>query len=454
MLPEISAAVTPWNLTTLDGPALRLLQRWDEHLAARCVSRPEKADFEAFGCLSQLERLQRVLNVVRPAEARPLRLALKAKRSQRWRKDHPKSEIRENRTPRRPAKLSIPESELPRAWRRALNEMRSLRTTMSEGLISLDDRTPPAAKVISSLASTLRILAKVCLDHDGPIELTLETVDLWRAARFHAGNVNRSIAGRLKELRIFALWCDLDEELIGQLTKLKARYEKAGKKESKRKDRWMLSHDTEVEDVWIRACDLLEAAEAAPAGSATRAHMILDAACLALSVVCPLRCGDLHRIFFGTQLRRHADCWGLEIDTNKTGYEYRRPELWPELTPFLDALVMLDMPECDFWEAYDRKEGTPIFSRDGGLSGVDVDWPSKCWRRHFEIGAHIIRSLWHTMMFDSEDDDQWIALALCGQGNGRTAQEYILAGNRKRASRRARAKLLAHRRSTMASMSH
>lgn len=54
------------------------------------------------------------------------------------------------------------------------------------------------------------------------------------------------------------------------------------------------------------------------------------------------------------------------------------------------------------------------------------------------------------MMFASEDDDQWIALALCGQGNGRTAQEYILKGRRKRAGRRARAKLQAHRLSFLA----
>ncbi len=51
------------------------------------------------------------------------------------------------------------------------------------------------------------------------------------------------------------------------------------------------------------------------------------------------------------------------------------------------------------------------------------------------------------MMFESEDDDQYIALALCGQGNGRTAMEYIMKGNRKRAARRGRAKICEIRRS-------
>ncbi|WP_271882068.1 hypothetical protein [Phaeobacter italicus] len=445
MRPKSAVPATPSSAAALDGASRRLLHRWDAHLAARTVQVPEREDFEAFGSLSQLERLQQVLNLARPSHARPLRLALKAKRSQRWRKDHPGAETRENRKERKRAELSVPEIQLPRFWRRTLHDMRSLRTTMSEGLISVDDRTPPAAKVIGSIASTLRVLARTCLDHDRPVELTLETVDLWRAARFKAGNANRSIAVRLKELRTFAVWCDLDEDLIDQLTKLKTRYEKSGRKERKRKDLWVNSNVTQVEDVWVRASELLEMAGAAPVGSERRARLVLDATCLALSVVCPLRCGDLHRIRFETHLRRHADYWSLELDMNKTGCEYRRPELWPELTPFLDAVVMLDMPACEFWEAYDRKAGTPLFSRDGGNSGVLVGWPSQCWKRHFGIGEHIIRSLWHTMMFDSEDDDQWIALTLCGQGNSRTAQDYILKGRCKRAGRRARAKLRAQR---------
>jgi hypothetical protein len=45
------------------------------------------------------------------------------------------------------------------------------------------------------------------------------------------------------------------------------------------------------------------------------------------------------------------------------------------------------------------------------------------------------------MMFDSEDNDQYIALALCGQGHGPTAMEYIVRGNQARALRRGRVKL-------------
>ena len=319
--------------------------------------------------------------------------------------------------------------------------MRTLNATFLKGLLSLDERVPPSPKVVENLTSTLRVLAKVCVDHGVGIELSHETLDLWRSARFEAGNRSVSMAVRLKELCTFAVWCDLDEQLVERLSVLKDKHERAARGRRKRKDEWMLANDTRLKDVWDRAVEQLELALAAPVGTAERARRTLDAACLAMSVVCPLRCGDLHRILFGTQLRRHAGHWSLEIETAKTGRKYWRPKLWPELTPFLDAVLLLDTPGNDLWAAYDRKAGTPLFSRDGGASGVRTEWPSQCWLRHFRIGEHIVRTMWHTMMFESEDDDQWIALVLCGQGNGRTALEYIVQGNQLRAARRARAKL-------------
>lgn len=124
-----------------------------------------------------------------------------------------------------------------------------------------------------------------------------------------------------------------------------------------------------------------------------------------------------------------------------------RPRLWPEVTRFLDAVVLLDAPGGDFWSGYDTRSApsTSFFSRDGGKSDCGEGWPTKVWTRHFGIGAHIVRSLWHQMMFDSEDDGQYIALALCGQGHGRTAMDYIVRGNRRRAGHRGRAKIRASR---------
>ncbi len=423
----------------------RLLTKWDAHLKKHGVYQPSMEHFLSFGSVSRLEKLRSALNRQRPTSAGAIRLALRQKRAENWRKAHPEPETKENRQSRARTRLSMPEADLPRAWRRALREMRTCRTTLDSGLLDLEDRTPPSATVIRNVASTLRVFGAVCANHGLPVEVTCETIDLYRAARHAEGNASVSIASRLKELLTFARWCDADEDVIRKLVRLHILYARAANGERKRKDIWAAEHGLDIGHVWAKAEELLALSAAAPEASKLQATLTLDAACLALSVVCPLRCGDLHRVQIGTELVRKEKGWSLRIDTRKTGQSYHRPELWPEVTPFLDALVMLDQAGRDFHDAYAARHGTAMFSRDGGETQLAVTWPTRCWLRHFGIGAHIVRSLWHSLMFESEDDDQWIALALCGQGNARTAQAYILDGQRRRAGRRGRAKIRAIR---------
>lgn len=433
----------------IDARHERLYDAWQAHLAARGTIQPETEDFVAFGSISRVEALRTTLNLIEPGATGPVRKALKRMRSEKWRETHPVPETAENRKTRRAPKISVPEKELPGVWKRALRDMRHLQTNTTSGLIVLDDRKPPAPKVVQNIASTLRCLAWTCIENGFPVELTIETVDLYRAARHAAGNKHRSIALRLKELKLFAQWCELDEALTSRIGRLQRRYSTAGANETKEKDVWASENDLCVGQVWEKAEALLRQADRSPRGTARRAYLVQDAACIALSVVCPLRCGDLHRIRLGDELARSAEGWSLHMETAKTGAVYDRGLLWPELTPFLDAVVTLDSPETDFWSAYDRRSGSFLFSWDFGDTAYSVAWPTRCWERHFGIGEHFVRSLWHSMMFESEDDDQWIALALCGQDSARTAQEYILQGKRKRAARSGRAKLRALRRQTL-----
>jgi hypothetical protein len=455
--PAATAAETALATGALDAAAVRLADRWYRHLATRRIAVPREQDFAAFGSASKLEHLRKVLRLVAPQDLSPVILALTAKRSETWQKAKANAGGRSPRQRGPAPDLSVPLANLPKAWQRALREMRSLRQTLDAGRLSLDDRTPPSSKVIRSMEATLRILAGDCVRQSLPIELTIETFTVWRSARLspwidsrgkqRAPNRHVTIASRCKELAVFAAWCEMDEELIGEIHERRRRHERASKGVRKRKEEWMLANDVGIGDVWVHAEELLEAAGAAPLASDLRLRLTLDAACLALSIAAPLRIGDLHRLRIGEHLERHADGWSLSIVTEKTEAPYDRPRLWPELTPFLDAVILLSAPGGDFWSGYDGRSmpSTTIFSQDLGRTDCYLTWPTKVWTRHFGIGAHIVRSLWHQMMFESEDDEQYIALALCGQGNGRTAMEYIMKGNRLRAGRRGRAKIRAAR---------
>lgn len=455
--PAATAAGTALATGELDAAAVRLADRWYRHLALRRVAVPREQDFADFGSASRLEHLRRVLRLVAPQDLAPILPALKAKRAEAWRKARARADGRSSRQPGPAAELSVPLADLPKAWQRALEEMRRLRQALDAGRLSLDDRTPPSAKVIRNMKGTLRILAGDCLRLGLPVALTVETFTAWRAARlasrtdsrgrWRSPNRHVTIAVRCKEIATFAAWCGMDEALIAAIHECRRRHERAGRGARKRKEAWMLTSDVGIGAVWRRAEDLLEEALAAPPASDLRRRLTLDAACLALSVVAPLRIGDLHRLRIGEHLERRACGWSLSIVTEKTGMPYDRPRLWPELTPFLDAVILLSAPGGDLRAGYGARSlpPTPLFSPDLGRTDCDLNWPSRVWTRHFGIGAHVVRSLWHQMMFESEDDEQYVALALCGQGNGRTALHYIMRGNRHRALRRGRARIRAAR---------
>jgi len=74
----------------------RLLARWDAHLAARGVCAPRQEDFVSFGSASKLEKLRAALNTNRPEQLGCIRLALRQKRSDKWRRTNPVKETAEN----------------------------------------------------------------------------------------------------------------------------------------------------------------------------------------------------------------------------------------------------------------------------------------------------------------------------------------------------------------------
>ncbi len=91
---------------------------------------------------------------------------------------------------------------------------------------------------------------------------------------------------------------------------------------------------------------------------------------------------------------------------------------------------------------YDRRSRTPLFSRDGGETVLTADWISDVWYEHVGTGAHIVRTLWHQLAYDSDTDRTWMALALCGQrGGSRTASEYREKNQRAAAARAGRRSL-------------
>lgn len=435
--------MTKKSRITKSEAAARRLIRWKAHLAARGTVTPDANDFASFGSLSSLERLRDVLSDAAPQHCGPLvRVIAEMKREKRLR-EKPKVSKGARGIART---LSVPTHDLPRDWWTTLSEMRRRRTDIDAGMIDLGVTSPPASSQIRDIQYVLCCIAKICLDDNREPALDTDSVRLWIERQEGRGQGETGLSMQLRKIVDFLSYREENKQLRKRLTKQAARYARIGRLKRKRKHTWLLNNPTDIGKVWTLAEELLAKSRAHKAGTSRRYLLALHAAALALAVVAPLRISDLWRLRIGHEIKRDATGWSMVLVTQKTNGDYERSELWPELSEFLDELLVLEAPGGDLWHGYDARLGTPLFSCDGGMSALKADWISDVWYEHVGTGEHVVRTLWHQLAFDSDTDRTWMALALCGQrGGGRTASQYHEKNRRARAVKAGRHALAAMR---------
>ena len=434
----------PRDASSLPDPDRRRLARWRDHLAARGAAVPEAADFLTHGRLSTLERLHPALAETDPGACGPLREALQELR----RRKRARAGSKATGGRRGPAlAASVEPDRLPAPWRTTLDRLGRERARVDAGGIVLDGPRPPARASLGDMAWVLRAVAKSSLDRGWEPELRRRAVAAWLADAEGRGCRERGLTLQMGLLRRFALHHDRKglKKLARTLGALRLDYARRGERRQKRKEAWVLKHPTTLGAVWARAEKLLARGLGERAGSRARHKLVREAAALALAVVVPLRIGDLHRFRVGREITRDATGWAVHIRTSKTRGDYEREALWPELTPFLDAVIEVDAPGGELWVGYDVRVGTPLLTTDFGRTALSGDWISDVWEEHVGCGAHIVRTLWHQLAWESDRDLAWVALALCGQRDERSARHYRVEGARRRAARSGRGLLRAAR---------
>lgn len=418
----------------------RLLDRFMAHLAGTAA--PTYETFLAFGSRSRLQRLMAPLQAAHPTWAPALREALHALDVEKYRKE------REGITPRtsgKKAELAVPVEQLPKTWRRALKDMKAARNQLDRGILTLDDRAPPSAKVIDKLEYTVRQLVLFADKASLEPALDMPCVRAFLVASNGRGTKPITRCARLKELMILACWIDEDahEDVLAAMRRKKNQLARLAERQRKNKEAWLIQNPTEVVDCWMLAEELLQEAMSLPPGSTARLDKTLDALAIALAVNIPLRIGDLHRLQLGVHVTRcfERDTWTVDLRCEKKGNGYVA-ELWPELTPFLDAVVLAGRPDGAMACRLRQIDTQYLFAKYGHK--LSAGWISTVWRRHVGTGEHIVRTLWHEEALD--DADTWMALVLCGQdGGSRTAREYQVKQQKRQAGRRAKSLMRAAR---------
>jgi hypothetical protein len=418
----------------------RLLDRFITHLAGN--SAPTREMFLAFGSKSRLESLMVPVQTAHPSWAPELREALRVRNAERWQKER---DGVEPRTPGREPVLSVPIERLPKTWRLAIKEMEAARAQVDRGIMTLDDRTPPSAKVIANLKRTARQLVFAANEADCKPTLDMPCVRAFLAASKARGTKPITRCSRLKEMMVLACWLDEDDhaDILNAMRRKKNQLARLAQRQRKHKEEWLIQNPIEILDCWMLSEELLQEAMSMPSGSIARLDLALDALAIAMAVNIPLRIGDLHRFQIGVHLTRsfERDIWTVDLRTAKMGSDYVA-ELWPELTPFLDAVVLAGRSEGSLATRIRELNGEYLFAKYGQKMGAG--WVSKAWRRHIGTGEHIVRTLWHEEALD--DADTWMALVLCGQeGGGETARHYQVKQQKRQAGSRAKSLMRAAR---------
>lgn len=418
-----------------------LLARWQGFLQERGPGVPEVEDLLAFGRLSTLERLRAVLSMTAPEQCGPLRLAIAARKRERTARRGPQG--RGGQRGPQPS-LSIAPEELPATWRALLTQLREARKRMDAGSLDLSDLRPPPMDRIRQVEYVLRSLAFHCRQAGCEIGITTDSLRLWLDAAEARGNRPAGLSLQLRQIRSFAARLGAAPALLETLRRAAAEQASRAHHQRKHKEEKLITAPLTLGDAWAKAQALLDHGRTLPPGSRVWAKALLDAAAIALAVAAPLRIGDLHRLVIGESLSRSATGWRIAIRTSKTGMPHER-DLWPEVSPFLDEVIQFDAPGAELWPGYDARCGTAFFSINGGRTGMRPDWIPSVWQRHLGIGAHIVRTLWHELVRDADEDRTHVALGLCAQRSERTAKAYRLSQTRGADLRRGRDLLRAAR---------
>lgn len=371
----------------------------------------EKVDHDGVSGI-YLKRLAKALAALLPGTALAIRAAAVAGRRQSaWRITRPK----EKKGRVYVATKTIPECDLPEAWRRAIADMRA-------GFSSNSGRAP-AMTITETIAMKLRQLAKSAHDMGLQADLTLDTL-----AALHRDMNNRGLSSNTKRatcsaLGRFAAYISAPAEIRAELRRLTALHDGRAAKETKRKERILQDVDVSAAKVIAKANELLAEARTLtnPRSALKRRN---DAFCLAFFMILPMRLNDT-RLTFGEELTWDGTQWNLRLTTSKTEVDYAC-RVHPFLTPFIDALVLNGLDPAYLETARDdcvSRKRPALITRTG--SGVGYNYVSDVWRAHFGTGEHITRTEVHESFAEAKGAiGTELALALCGQTSPETAVHY------------------------------
>jgi hypothetical protein len=415
------------STTSLDG--LRAVDRYLSFCSEQGMPGGEVASFLAFvgdkdsSMLLRTLRdgLEGLLTAAHPAvtaaeEARSLK---EGERSRRRKPLAPAAP-----PPLRPLDFSVPEADLPVAWRDAVGRRAAARGKKNKGLSA--ERTLYAARQLLWAARQVRL----------PDELSLPTLQAYDAALETRGVAATSRTILFRSILHLGGLIGAERELLDDLEELVGHYLREAGGTVKRKES-KLAVMPSFAAIFDKANELLDSA-AAMTDRRRKLTLYVDAAALAFLSFIPLRNQDTmlqwgrHVSWIADEdpaelgLEEHPERLGYYIDlrTNKTGEGLHGP-LAPILTPFLDGLILQGRDDRLLPQLRQRAMAAqaPVFPKTMGRPRTARSLSDR-WRANIGVGSGISRTRIHTLLGAMGERGVRAALALCAQRSPRTAKWY------------------------------
>ncbi|WP_131727445.1 hypothetical protein [Thalassovita autumnalis] len=154
----------------------------------------------------------------------------------------------------------------------------------------------------------------------------------------------------------------------------------------------------------------------------------------AIALLCKLqiRAKDLREGKIGKEFSRDSEGWSVDLKTSKTG-TYITGRLADCLTPFLDAVLLMDTDPAYLWKIYDQRVGTALFANPArDWQCYEREWLRRNMTERTGHSAHIVRTLIYDYVTLDAELDAKVAQALVGHAHATSKQFYEVNADRYR----------------------
>jgi len=212
---------------------------------------------------------------------------------------------------------------------------------------------------LKSMCSALRRLCSACESAQIPVGLTMEAAEAFVNDLFEDDLELRSVAGYCDFLGYFAKKAGYPDDVYAALLEVHNAVKLDANTELRRKEHKLAQYPIDLVDVALTAHTLLDLASDQDDIRNRRRDYVLAGAVALLSKL-QLRSFDLTHGVVGREFRRDSEGWVVDLETSKTGTPIKG-RLAPELTRYLDAVLLMDVSETHLWSVYGRRIGTALF---------------------------------------------------------------------------------------------